>query len=142
MDLINEQLGRILLVLAIAWAISAGWLNRPVKTVFPNKIKNKENVQVGLQEDSLKTANPEVFYAAEGLDEAYRGPDRYPFVPPVVVFVFQSVPLKVPTATLMPPPMVLPSPGPMLEGTDGLPRWGDEFPPMVPPADETDDPRR
>ena len=50
---------------------------------------------------------------------------------------FEPIDLDVPPAGLLRPPQILPNPGPALEGTHELPRWGDELPPLAVPEEET-----
>lgn len=140
-ELIEQQLGRILLGVAVVWTVTAAWINNVPQVEFPEekKVKDEKAVQVELDETTLKTANPEIFFPDRGAED-YRGRAWFPFVPPVKTFIFEPVELKVPTTDLMRPPQLLPSPGPSLEGTHGLPRWGEEFPALKPP--ETDSSKR
>ena len=63
-------------------------------------------------------------------------------VPPKLLKEFIPVDLEIPPAGILRPAQLLPDPGPSLEGTDRLPRFGDEMPPVkltaaadaVPPA--------
>jgi hypothetical protein len=53
---------------------------------------------------------------------------RCVFEPEKQVTVFQPIELDIPTPGVKRPAQLLPEPGPSLEGTEKLPRWGDEFP--------------
>ncbi|MCY3020608.1 MAG: hypothetical protein NTW87_16440 [Planctomycetota bacterium] len=140
MRLINEQLGRLLLVVAACAAVAVTWSNRPqpLPEVEPTLLHRQ--VRVELDKNALAAASTEVFYAPDdGMQWA--GPDRYVFTKPKVVREYQAVELSLPSAGVKRPPQLLPEPGPSLEGTDKLPRFGDEFPPIIPPADVRPPPR-
>ncbi len=136
-DLIDKQLGRILLGIAIVWSIVIASMNMSEEVTFPGEIQKSaaKDIQVELDVTTLATASPEQYFPTQDPKEL-RGSGKFPFVPPVKVFEFTPVSLSVPLTGLEPPPQVLPSPGPALEGTAGLPRWGEEFKPLQAPESE------
>ncbi|MBI3828550.1 MAG: hypothetical protein HY291_03485 [Planctomycetes bacterium] len=138
MDLIEEQLGRILLVAAIAFSAAMAVLGGSTEAKFETEetVKDAGAVQVQLTAEQLLPV--EVYYPDKDAN-AYMGSTRYVWIPPKVVKQYEAVDLEVPPAAVMPAPGVLPNPGPSLEGTVGLPRWGEELaPPSVQPKDAKD----
>jgi hypothetical protein len=132
LKLLNDQFGRILLAAAIVAAVVAAYLNRAAP--LPPLQDPQGQVRVKLDESLLIANNNEVFFP-QG-DAAAYALGKYVFAPPVVVRQFESVDLDLPPAGVMRPPQVLPDPGPALEGTGRLPRYGDEFPQATPAADQ------
>ena len=134
-DFLDAQLGRIFLVLAIAWSVAAALLNPPVGVSFPEQaqVPQAGEVMVKLDPKKLATASPEIHFP-DRTPQEYRGREHPIFVPEKRKFEFQPVDLTVPQANVPRAPQVLPSPGPALEGTEKLPRWGEELPPLTPPA--------
>lgn len=131
MRIIDQQLGRILLVVAIAIAIAVNVTNPPL-TVEPEPADRLSRpVQVKLLKSELATASAEVFF----LKEIPAQPsDRFVFAEPKTAFVFQPVDLDIPPASVGRAPQILPEPGPTLDGAANLPRFGDEFTPVSPSA--------
>lgn len=134
---ISEQMGKILLVLAIAGAGFAIGMNPYEPVSFPEaeQIGDSQAVQVDWSGKPAEgtAALSEPFFAG-GTREDYRGGERFVWVPERKVKEFEPINLDVPIATarVASPPQLLPTPGPGLEGTAGLPRWGEEFaPPKV-----------
>jgi hypothetical protein len=137
-DLIEEQLGRILLVVAIAFSAAMAVLGGSTEAKFETEdtVKDAGAVQVQLAAEQLLPV--EAYYPDKDAN-AYMGSARYVWIPPKVVKQYEAVDLDVPPAAVMPAPGVLPNPGPSLEGTIGLPRWGEELaPPSVQPKDPKD----
>jgi hypothetical protein len=94
-------------------------------------------MQVAFQPTEL--AQREALFA-QWRGEGYRGPDRRigPVEKKAPPKPFERLNLpEVIRANVAPPPMLLPTPGPTLQGAGKLPRWGSELPPVyVPPAPE------
>lgn len=136
--LIDEQLGRILLAIAVFGAGAAAWTNQPRR--FEEIPKNKRSVQVELDKSALTATANEVFFLAD--DGTQYSAGKRVFLQAKVVKPYEPVELGLPPAGVMRPPQVLPEPGPALEGTAKLPRFGDEFSPVgagdKPPADKPD----
>ncbi len=131
-DLLEEHLGRILLALALAWAGAAAFWGQipPFEFTGEREISDAEKVQVKIALE--KSAAAETFFP-ERTSAEYREPAPTVFVPEKKVIEYRPVELTIPPASVSRPPQLLPSPGPALEGTSSLPRWGDEFSPLVPP---------
>ena len=127
---LDAQLGRMLLVLAVAWTVAAIYLNgaQPVPDTL-TKVPN-DPVKVLLDTEQLAALGAEQCFAM-GPGEKYSESTRYVFVPEKVEVVFHPVDLDVPPIGILRPPQILPEPGPSLEGADKLPRFGDEFPPLT-----------
>ena len=130
MTFINEQLGRILLGVAAVLTLLL-WSQNSALTLaaIPETDLNRK-VLVELDKNALPTASPEKYFAAGTAADA-AGVARCIFVAEKKITPFEPVDLEVPTAAVMAPPQLLPEPGPALEGTDKLPRFGDEFPAMT-----------
>jgi hypothetical protein len=139
--LIDEQLGRILLVIAVLGAVVAAWTNQARR--FEEIPKNTRSVQVELDKSALTATANEVFFLADDGTQYSAGKPIFQY--PKLVKAYQPVELGLPPADVMRPPQILPEPGPALEGTAKLPRFGDEFPPVggdeKPPAGQTDQPK-
>src|SRR5690242_12462973 len=120
MGFINDQLGRIMLVLAVVVTIASSAMHAPreLPPVDPQSLTRP--VLVVLDKDALIVASSETFYA-EGPGSKYLGPERGLFVQEKKVKEFQPVLLELPPASIMRGPQVLPEPGPSLEGTHKLP---------------------
>ena len=133
-DFIEEQLGRLLLAAAIAWAAAATFAGgaAPLHLSGLDEVKDPERLQVEL--GAAQQAPKEAYFPA-GDAELYRGSARHVFVKPKVVKQYEAVELEVPPAAVMRPPGMVTSPGPGLDGTANLPRWGEELPPppVTPP---------
>jgi hypothetical protein len=128
-QLLDEQFGRVLLAIAVVWAILFSAQNGPL-TLEPISNADRERpVQVSLNAAKLPAAVKEMYFMPQGVSYALPG-DRFIFVPEKKMIVFNPVPLEVPSAGVQPPPQLLPEPGPMLESTGKLARFGDEFPPL------------
>ncbi|MGD0091151.1 MAG: hypothetical protein ABSE73_14635 [Planctomycetota bacterium] len=128
--MIDEQLGRVLLVVALLAVVVAAGLNP--RQERPKVSEDRRPVQVPLDKASLTANSSEVFYIADNGNQFTAGVCI--FVKPAKVIVYEPVPLSLPSGSVMRPPQILPDPGPALEGTIKLPRYGDEFPPVAPPV--------
>ena len=128
--LLNRHIGPLLLGVAV-FLTALGISSNPQRTLEPvAETLLKRNVTVKLDKSSLAALSSEVFFTAdEGTH--YEGPKRFVWVREKSVIVFQPVDLEIPPANIMRAPQLLPEPGPSLEGTQTLPRFGDEFPPIV-----------
>jgi len=127
--LIDEQLGRILLGLAVLVAVGAACLNPRQELPKVSEELHRRSVLVPLDNKSLTANSKEVFFMPDD-GAQYAGPDRYILVKKIEVKQFSAVDLPLPPAAVMRSPQLLPEPGPALEGTQKLPRFGDEFPPV------------
>jgi hypothetical protein len=123
MYFLNEQFGRILFVVAIAAAVAGIVLNPAQKLDPVADTLVKRDVTVELNKAALAALSKEAFYAVEPPAIA-----NTPFEPEKHIVVFQSVDLDIPSPGVKRPAQLLPEPGPSLEGSEKLPRWGDEFP--------------
>ena len=138
MMMVHEQFGRILLALAVVltmvlWSQNGSLDLAPVAQQDLNR-----QVLVDLDKNALPTASQEKFYAS-GTGSDYAGGQRYIFVAEKKLIPFQPVELDVPSANVTQPAQILPEPGPTLEGSAKLPRFGDEFPPVsLTPKDPKD----
>jgi hypothetical protein len=130
MDFINQQLGKIMLALAVVATIVSTSMNAPRELPAVDQQALSRPVQVGLDKNALIVASSETYYAA-GPGAQYMGPERCLFVQEKKVKEFQPVLLELPPASIMRGPPALPEPGPSLEGSHKLPRYGDEFPPVT-----------
>ena len=132
---LDENLGRILFVLAILWSLTAALLNRDTGWTFTGEDRSldRERIQVKLELEKIAAA--EGYFPAHDAAH-YLGAKRFVFVPEKKEFKFKAVDLDIPPPLVMRPPMVLPDPGPALEGTHDLPRWGEGLPALVAPAPE------
>ena len=130
MNLINELLGKILLGLAVVIAGAGIYLNpaQPTDEV-PQSLLNRP-VQVELDKSSLAALGNETFFTQDDGSQ-FAGSQRAVWVKEKIMIVFQPVDLDIPPASIMRPPQLLPEPGPTLEGSHKLPRFGDEFAPIV-----------
>lgn len=138
LDLIDEQLGRLLLIAAIGFTVAVGVVGGSTAAHFPDEetVKDASAVQVPLAAEQLL---PVETYFPEQDAAFYRGSENFVFVKPKEVKQYEAIDLEVPPAAVMRPPGVLPNPGPSLEGTEGLPRWGEELaPPAMPSGDPKD----
>ncbi|MCW8130949.1 MAG: hypothetical protein KIS92_11405 [Planctomycetota bacterium] len=131
LDLIDEQLGRLLFVAALGFSVAVAVVGGSTEARFPDEetVKDHAAVQVPLAAEQLLPAET---YFPEQDAAYYRGSDTFVFVKPKEVKQYEAIDLDVPPAAVMRPPGVLPSPGPSLEGTEGLPRWGEELPAPLP----------
>lgn len=129
LQLADEQFGRVLLGVALVWAALVSVQNGPQVLDSISQSDKDRPVQVSLNVAKLPTAIVEQYFMQPSL--AYTGPtDHFVFVPEKKLVEFKPVSLDVPTSNVLPPPQLLPEPGPMLESTGKLPRFGDEFPPL------------
>lgn len=134
--MISQQIGRVLLIAAIAvTAASIGYNTYLGLDPVPDADLQRA-VQVELDTSTLAVSAAEVYFAA-GPATAYMGEeDKSLFVAPKKVRVFVPIELDIPPAGVMRSAQVLPDPGPSLDGSAKLPRYGEEFPPItVAPAD-------
>ena len=138
--LIEEQIGRLLLVLAVVW-IGMAWGLFPARSAsFEEEVEladYREQVRVEYAPGQLAPA--EVFFPAESAD-AYRRPEMAKWVrKKVKAKEFEGVPElpEVTRAKIIPAPQLLPDPGPSLKGSDKLPRWGQGLPPLQVPEPPT-----
>jgi hypothetical protein len=133
--LMQEQLGRVLLVLSLVWA-AAAWVVFPSQSAsFPEEADladYREKVRVDYKRGELAPA--EAFFPAEAASE-YLRPQLSKWVRrKAKVVQFEGVDLPdVTRARIMPAPQLLPDPGPSLKGSDKLPRWGKELPALTVP---------
>lgn len=131
MNLLNEQLGKILLVLAIVIAGAGVYLNPAVHIEEVSDASLKRHVQVEFDKASLAALGNETFFTPDDGTQ-YAGTQRFVWAKEKIVIVFQPVDLDIPPANIMRPPQLLPEPGPSLEGSHKLPRFGDEFSAITP----------
>jgi hypothetical protein len=128
-QLIDEQFGRILLGAALIATLGVSMQNSPLVLEQISQADKDRPVQVPLNAAKLPTAVKELYFMQPG--QGYAGSnDHFIFVPEKKMVEFKPVTLDVPTSNVQPPPQLLPDPGPMLETTGKLPRFGDEFPPL------------
>jgi hypothetical protein len=131
MRFVDQQLGRILLAVAVVVAVAVNVLNQAPVVEPESDARLGRPVQVKLIESELATASNEIYYAPDS--PVWTAPlDTFVFIPPKTAFVFQPVDLDVPPASIGRAAQILPEPGPSLEGAAKLPRFGDEFPAMMP----------
>ncbi|MFH0938085.1 MAG: hypothetical protein V1899_02215 [Planctomycetota bacterium] len=124
--LINAQFGRILLALAVLLTGLNVYYNGTQNLLPVDDRLLARPVMVPLDKVALTMAGSEVYFMS--------GPilvSRYVFEEPRKVRIFTPVDIDIPPASVMRPPQVLPDPGPALDSTDKLPRWGEEFPPLI-----------
>jgi hypothetical protein len=130
MQMLSDQIGKILLVLAVVIAGAGIYLNPPQSIdEVPQSLLNRP-VQVELDKTSLAALGNETFFTQDDGSQ-YAGVQRAVWVKEKISIVFQPVELDIPPANIMRPPQLLPEPGPSLEGSHKLPRFGDEFAPIV-----------
>ena len=133
-ELLDEQLGRLLLLAAIFFAAAVTFAGGKTAPVFEGgaEVKDAEQLQVDL---AAEQQAPKETYFAAGDADTYRGSSRHVFVKPKVTKQYEAVELSIPPAAVMRPPGLVTSPGPNLDGTTALPRWGEELPPpkVAPP---------
>jgi len=134
LDLIDEQLGRLLLVAAISCAAAMAVLGGSTDAVFPDEQNVKDPAALQVELTAGQLAPVETYFPDKEVAH-YQGSNRFVFVQPKITKQYEAVDLEVPPAQVMRAPGVLPSPGPALEGTVGLPRWGEELPPAQPPKE-------
>ena len=136
-EFLDAQLGRVLLVVALAWtgwSVYANWYQPLPKELTEAKIKP---VYVEVDTNAKLQDDKEVYYVSGGPDP-YIVPGLFVFVSEKVVKQYNPVDLDIPPVSVKRPPQILPDPGPSLEGADKLPKFGDEFAPpsandLVPP---------
>ncbi|HEY3321144.1 MAG TPA: hypothetical protein VGP72_11810 [Planctomycetota bacterium] len=120
MNLINEQLGRILLGLAVVAAVFLVTSNPAAKTYSVGGTERP--VQVKLDQAALTALSTESYFAEAPVISKRTIIEKDP-----EVRKFEPVDLDLPPANVRRPAQLLPEPGPSLEGSDKLPRFGDEF---------------
>jgi len=127
-ELLDEQLGRLLLLAAAFFGVAITFAGGKSTPLFEGdaEVKDAEQLQVEL---AAEQQAPKEIYFAVGDADTYRGASRHVFVKPKVTKQYEAVELSVPPAAVMRPPGLVTSPGPNLEGTTALPRWGAELPP-------------
>ena len=136
---INTQLGRLLLGLAAAWtvcciAFSGG------SELQPHSFSVQEKpVHVELDTAALAKEKDENYFPSKPVD-FYAGSEHCVFVPEKKIREYEAVDLDIPPAPVMRPPQLLPDPGPALEGTLKLARFGDELPKELKEPAEKKDP--
>jgi hypothetical protein len=135
MNFVNTQLGRILLGLALVTVVLYAGANGP--KLMPEKDQKALDrpILVELDKSALATASSEIYFV-EGPRDKYAGSERGVFVQEKKVKVFTPVLLELPPASIDRASQVLPEPGPSLEGSVKLPRYGEEFPAIVSPKNE------
>ncbi|MEI6231580.1 MAG: hypothetical protein WCT04_00905 [Planctomycetota bacterium] len=127
-EFLDAQLGRVLLVVALAWtgwSVYANWYAPVPKELTEAKAKP---VYVEVDTNAKLQDDKEVYFASGGIDP-YIVPGLFVFVPEKVLKQFTPVDLDIPPVSVKRPPQILPEPGPSLEGADKLPKFGDEFTP-------------
>jgi len=123
MYFLNDQLGRILLGIALVLTIGAISMNPSASVeAMPD---TKREVVVELNKAALAELSKESYFVA---DSPLTASNRCVFEPEKQVVIFQPIELDIPTPGVKRPAQLLPEPGPSLEGSEKLPRWGDEFP--------------
>ena len=123
MYFINDQLGRILLGIALVLTIGALSMNpSPSVEAVPD---TKREVVVELNKAALAELSKEAYFVA---DSPLTASTRCVFEPEKQIVIFQPIELDIPTPGVKRSAQLLPEPGPSLEGSEKLPRWGDEFP--------------
>jgi hypothetical protein len=134
--MISQQLGRVLLIASVAVTAASTGYNTYLGLDPVPEADLQRAVQVELDTSTLAVSAAEIYFAA-GPATAYLGEEeKYLFVLPKKVRVFVPVELEIPPAGVMRSAQVLPDPGPSLDGSLKLPRYGEEFPPItVAPAD-------
>jgi hypothetical protein len=137
LDFLDAHLGKILLLVALGWAGWCIYANR--YTPMPSELTSPAPRQVYVVLDAAVIAQSgDEKYFAEGPAANYA---KLPNVMAQEVKIRKYVPidLDVPPLTVKRPAQILPEPGPSLEGSDKLPRFGEEFTPpsakdLAPPA--------
>lgn len=133
--LLSKYLGKLFLALALLWAGSV-FLLFPVRE--PD-LKDTDELKgyaarVQVRFEPVDVAPPGTLFPELDADK-YRGPTRFVFVKELVKEKeYQPVELAIPTPVVPRSPRMLPLPGPSLQGSDKLPRWGDEWPPVKAPS--------
>jgi hypothetical protein len=134
--LIQEHLGKLLLVVAAVW-VGAAWGLFPTRSASlkgeTNLADYREHVRVSYKPGQLAPA--EVFFPARSAsDYQHLGLSKW-VRKKVKAKEFEGVPdlPEVTRAKILPAPQLLPDPGPSLKGSDKLPRWGKELPPLLLP---------
>jgi len=123
---INAQLGRILLLIAVAWTVLCLLYGNKASSA-PAHSDNVGDVHVEYDKSEHDWQTDESFFASKP-EDYYAGNERCIFVPEKKIREFESVELDIPPAPVMRPPQILPDPGPSLEGSHKLPRFNDMWP--------------
>jgi hypothetical protein len=132
--ILNEQAGKLLLALALVWLCVSPVLfpTRSISLEKEDEVKDyARKVQVAFNPQAL--APREAVYPDRN---EYRGTAGLVWSAPeqkITPFTGLELP-PVTRASVMPPPQLLPVPGPSLQGADKFPRWGQELPPITPPT--------
>ena len=130
MDFLNQQLGRIILGVAVVLTVAATVLqSAPPQTAAPEEAPGPLQVKIDLA--ALAAAGAEKYFAP-GNGKDYMGGERFVFVPEKKIRIYERVDLELPTASVMAAPTILPDPGPTLQGSHDLPRM-DKFLTTLPP---------
>jgi len=130
LEVLDAQLGRVLLVIALLWAGWCVYANR--ERPLPAELTDVKPLPVMVELDA-RAKSQDISEAYYVVDE----PAKYTvlthvFREAIIVKTFTPVELDIPQLTVKRPPQLLPEPGPSLEGADKLPRFGDEFAPPAP----------
>lgn len=134
--LIEEQIGKLLLVLAFVWG-GLAWGLFPARSAYFKQEAEladyRENVRVAYAPGQLAPA--ELFFPLQPSSD-YRRPEVAKWVrKKIKIKEFEGIPElpEVTRAKIMPAPRLLPDPGPSLKGSDKLPRWGAALPALQVP---------
>lgn len=124
LELLDAQMGKLLLAIAIVWGGLCVFLNRyePLPTSLTDIPETP--MFVGLDHKALSKASNETYYVAAPGDLK-----NEKFYDIVVAKQFVPVELDIPPLSVKRSPQLLPEPGPSLEGAEKLPRFGEEFAP-------------
>jgi hypothetical protein len=143
---IRRHLGKLLLAAAVVWFALAGLLNLRAKRTFDKEgrygpaVRDEGRTRKGqLQYPALVRVPFADAPIAEGAElqargREVRGREEYLFVKERKFKPFEPVNVPAPGASIPRPPQLLPSPGPNLQGSDKLPRWGEEAKPLPEPV--------
>jgi hypothetical protein len=132
---LSNQLGKVMLALAVVWCIGAAVMNAPQQPPGVGEESKASDwkatqVKLKIQEVDPSAQTESFFIALSDLP----GPERKIFPTEVAkVEAYNPVELEVPDATVARSPMLVPAPGPNLPGAGKLPRWGEELPPIPAP---------
>jgi hypothetical protein len=137
-ELINQQIGRIMLIAAIALTVTACCLQAPTAAVATEDSMGPLQVKLDLK-DLHKTSTEKYFPGGVGRD--YMGGERFVFVPEKKIRAYERVDLELPLAGIMAAPTLLAEPGPTLQGSHELPRM-DKFLTAMPVDDKSATPSR
>jgi hypothetical protein len=135
---LKEQMGRILLAVAVAGTAASIAMNRWDEPAEVSQQELNRPVLVEYKKDASLKLMAEVFFFADPGKEnqSFWNDELAWFEHEKTIRPFDGVELELPPASVMRAPQALPEPGPALEGTHKLPRYGDELPPLAVPQPE------